>query len=393
MYRKTYVEIDEKILESNVKDIITKYPDYQYYIGVVKNNCYHHGIKVVNNLIKAGINYLAVSSLEEAMDIRKYNEEIPILVLEPVSLEYIDDCINHNITIMIENLDYVLELAKIKLIGKLKVHLKIDSGMNRLGFKVRKEVKETYEILTNLKKIEVEGIFTHLATSGISDIYYDKQINTFQELVKDIDLNNIKIIHVDRSITFVSHQKLPFVNGVRLGIVMFGFSNSRPKSHGLRGAYQEFKRNLKIKKYHLSPAILENNLKLQTAFKMYSEVLSIRKVKKGEVVGYSASYKVKEDGYILTIPCGYADGITKDFKYVAIKGKLLEIVADSMDMIMVFSDKKYKIGEKIEIFGDTISIRSVCKRLNINAYHLFNQIQNRVVRVYKNEDETIEIKY
>ena len=90
MYRKTYVKVDNDILESNVKEIIKKYNSYKYYIGVVKANAYGHGSYIINNLINAGINYLAVSSLEEALDVRKYNKEFPVLVLCPVALEFVD---------------------------------------------------------------------------------------------------------------------------------------------------------------------------------------------------------------------------------------------------------------------------------------------------------------
>ncbi len=393
MYRKTYVEIDEQILENNVKKIIKKYNQYQYYIGVVKNNAYHHGIKIIHTLIEAGVNYLAVSSLEEALEVRKYNRDIPVLILEPIPLEYIDDCVNNNITITVENKDYVSNLCKIKLIAQLKVHIKIDSGMNRLGLKDKKEVQEVYELLKKTKNIFLEGIYTHLMTSGVNDFYYDKQIARFKELIDGIDLTEIPIVHVDRSLTLVKHEKLDFTTGVRMGIVMFGFNGSSKFGTGLKAKLRMLKRNRFIKKHHISPTILENDLQVKPAFKMYSHVLALRKVSKDEVVGYNASYKVKEDGYIATIPCGYADGVTKDFKYVFIKNNRYEIVADSSDMLMVLVDEKVKINDKVEIIGDNITIQEVCQRLGKNSYQLFNLIQNRVVRVYKNKDECIEVKY
>ena len=121
--------------------------------------------------------------------------------------------------------------------------------------------------------------------------------------------------------------------------------------------------------------------------------MSIRKVTKGEVVGYNASYKVKEDGYIATIPVGYADGVTKEFGSVAIHNNKYPIVADTMDMIMVFVDDQVKVKDKVEIFGNTISIREVTSKLNTNAYHLFNQITNRVPRVHVEGNDEVEIKY
>lgn len=393
MYRKTYAKIDGKILEENVREIKKKYNEYTYYIGVVKNNAYGHGMKVVQNLIRGGINYLAVSSLEEALQIRKFTLDIPILVLEPISLEFIDDAISNKITLTVESLDYLKSLYKLDLPYEVKVHLKLDTGMNRLGMKTNKEVKEAVKIISKNENIFLEGIYTHFATTGVQDFYYDRQVAKFLELTNEIDLSTIPIVHLDRSLTFVTHEKLTFANGVRLGIALFGFSGSRKLGTGLKGTLRNLKRKMFIKKYHISPTILENDLKLSTAFSLYSEVMSIRKVTKGEVVGYNASYQVKEDGFIATIPIGFADGVTKEFGFVAIRKKKYPIVADAMDMIMVLVDEAVKGQDKVEIFGDTISIGETKSRLNTNAQHLFTQITTRVPRVHVEGKDEVEIKY
>ena len=102
---------------------------------------------------------------------------------------------------------------------------------------------------------------------------------------------------------------------------------------------------------------------------------------------------MEEDGFIATLPIGYADGVTKEFGFVIINQKRYPIVSDSMDMIMVLVDKSVKLKDKVEIFGDTISVKEASRRIGVNAYHLFNQISNRVPRIHKSKDEEIEIKY
>ena len=393
MYRKTYAKIDGDILENNAKEIIKKYNGFTYYFGVVKNNAYHHGIKVVNNLIKGGINYLAVSSLEEAEDIRKYNTEIPILILEPIGLEFIDDAIMSKVTLTIESLEYLKNLNKIELAYPINIHLKIDSGMNRLGIKTKKEANEAIKIIEKNEKLILEGIYSHFATAGTSDYHYDAQLKKFLEITSDIQLKEIPIVHLDRSLTLVTHKKLEFVNGVRLGIVLYGLNGSRKEQRGLKAKVRKLKRTLYLKKHHVSKTTLENDLQVKTAFRLYSEVIAIRKIEKGEFVGYNASYKAKEEDFIATIPIGYADGVTKKFGFVSIRKKRYKIIADSMDMIMVLVDKNVKIKDKVEIFGDTISIKEVTNNLHTNAYHLFNGISYRVPRVHKEENDEIEIKY
>ena len=228
MFRKTYVKITNSKLRENVKQIISNYSDYKYYIGVVKGNAYGHGDYIVNDLIESGINYLAVSSLEEALSIRKYNKEVPILCLEPINIEYISEIMQNHITITVESKDYALGLLQQKISSKLKIHIKLDTGMSRLGFNSRQELEETINLLKENRNICIEGLYTHFATSGINDNYYDRQIEKFQELTNNINLNEIPIIHLGRSMTLVNHPKLDFVNAIRLGICMYGFNNSIP---------------------------------------------------------------------------------------------------------------------------------------------------------------------
>ena len=392
MQRKTYANINGNILKNNVKEIIKKYPDYDYYFGVVKNNAYHHGMKCVLDLIEGGVNYLAVSSLEEALAARKYTTDTPVLSLQPIDLEFILDAINNNITISIDSLEYAQKLVKLDLFDQLKVHLAIDSGMNRLGFKKKDELEKAFELLKENKHITIEGIFSHFATSGVMDPYFDQQVNNFLEITSVIDLKEIPIIHMGRSLTLVNHPKLSFCNGIRLGIIMYGFSQSRKDGKSLQSKIHILKRKWLQKKYKCSPTTLENDLHLKTAMQLYSTVISTRSVHKGEVVGYS-TYKVEEDGYILTLPIGYADGVSKNFQYVYAQGEYLKIVSDCMDMILIFSKKKIEVGTEVEIFGKHIPIRSVCKITHMNAYHLFNQISHRVLRVHIHNEEKEEVYY
>ena len=387
MYRNTYVKIDNNTLTDNIKKITKKYNTYKYYIGVVKANAYGHGDYIINDLIKGGINYLAVSSLEEAISIRKYNKEMPILVLEPISLDYLKEIEDNNITITIESLDYAKSLSKKELKHKLNVHIKLDTGMNRLGIKNKNEVTETVNLLKDTKNVVLEGIYTHIGTSGLTDIYYDKSIKKFEELTSDINLKEIPIVHINRSITLVHHKTYPFETGVRLGIAMYGFSQSISNPKGLR----KLKRDLLVKKLGISESILSNDLDLHTAFSLYSEIISIRNVEKGEYVGYGANYIAKENIIVATIPIGYNDGMKPGMKYVSINNKRYEIIGDiCMDMIMVKVDDTIKLNDKVEIFGNNISIKEVANRTNSNAYHLLTGITNRVPRIYS---DNLEIKY
>lgn len=391
MYRNTYAHIDNNILTDNVKKITTKYNNYKYYIGVVKANAYGHGAYVVNALIDGGVNYLAISSLDEAVEVRKYNKDIPILCLEPINTKYINDCIKYKVTITIDSILYFRELMNEDFKGKLKVHLKLDTGMNRLGIKSQKEVMEIVSKLETSNSIILEGIYTHMATTGINDSHFDAQVNKFKSLIKDIDLSKIDIIHIGKSSTLVQHKKLDFVTGIRMGIIMYGFNCSIPMRKGFKGFIYELRRNKNIKKYNISPTFRSNDLKLKTAFSLYTEVMSLRRVRAGETVGYGAEYKVPNDTLIATLPIGSADGINQNYKYVSINGRKYSIVGEvCMDMITVSVDNNVKLHDKVEIFGDTISVRETTRNLGSNAYRVFTSITTRVPRVYS---DNTEIKY
>ena len=145
MYRNTYVEINIDNLQNNVKEIVRKYPEYDYYFAVVKGNAYGHSDKICKYLIERGINYFAISSLEEAISLRKDGIKTPILCLEPIGLEYIQKCIDNDITITVHDYEYFQKLQKIDIKKPLKVHIKIDSGLCRLGLYDKMQVKEVVE--------------------------------------------------------------------------------------------------------------------------------------------------------------------------------------------------------------------------------------------------------
>lgn len=397
MYRKTYVEVNIDNLKNNVKNIVNYYNDYEYYFGVVKGNCYGHGTTyIINELIESGVNYLAVSTLEEALEARKINKKIPILCLEPIRLEYIDICIKNNITITVHDYNYAKELIEKKLSKKLKIHLKIDSGMNRLGFKEKNELNEIYERLKNKENAEIEGIFTHFATLGINDKEWDNQLEKFKEITKNIDLKEIPIVHLYKSAAFINHPKLEFANGIRLGIGMYGYySNPVYNTSGIKNKLRAIKRYINKKKNNISKTTTNIPIELKPAFKMYSEIIQIKEIKKGEFVGYGAMYRAKEDETIGIIPVGYDDGIFRKSRgrYVTINNKRYQLIGDvGMGMTAVKIDNTINMYDKVTLIGDKVSIKEVANHNQTSIYEIMCNIGKQIPRVYIKENEVIAIE-
>ncbi|MDO4608347.1 MAG: alanine racemase [Clostridia bacterium] len=381
MFRKTFCLINEKNLCENVANIRENYSDYKYCIAVVKGNAYGHGMQVVNALVAGGADYIAVATLEEALKVRKYNSDIPVLCLEPICTDGLKTANDNNVTLTVSSLASLTEIVNSDL--QFKIHLKLDTGMHRLGFDKPEAVKSAFDIIGQNDNLQLEGIYTHLATSGVNDAWYDSQIARFKQLTTDIDLNQIPIVHIDRSITLVHHKKAEFVNGMRLGICMYGFAQSMATPTGLA----KLKRTVKMRGKKISQPIFENSLRLKTAMSLYSEIIEIKRVKKGEFIGYGAAFTAIQDMNVATIAIGYYDGMNAHFGSVYCGGKKCPIIGElCMDMTFIEVDGSAKVGDRVEIFGDNISVREASLKSGLSAYRLLTGITSRVPRVMNGKE-------
>ena len=348
MYRHTYVEVNLNNISSNIKKIINRCNNYEYYFGVVKADSYgHYSNKVVDTIISSGINYLAVATLDEALEIRKDIKDIPILILGIVDLKYIDICINNNITICLSNKEYVEELNKIDNINNLKVHFKINTGMNRLGFSNIDDFKYSYDLIKD--KINVEGIFSHIYNAVNKEDTY-KQVYLFKVYS---DLVDVKIRHLFASDALLLYDRPDFCNGCRLGISMYGISEAK-------------------------------DIELDTTFKLISEVIQINEEVSG-TLGYNGTYNIREGDRIAVIPIGYADGFIRKNKgnYVYINDNKYQIIGNiCMDMLFVLVDSNVKVGDKVFLIRDNEHLKEISDYLDTIPYEVLCSISKRVPRVY-----------
>lgn len=389
MYRKTYVEVNVDNIQNNIKNILKEYPNYKYYIGVVKGNCYGHGAYLSKYIVEAGINFLAVSTLDEAIEVRKYTDT-PMLCLEPIDIEYLDKAKELNLSITVSSMDYYNELISTKLKG-LKVHLKLNTGMNRIGINKKEQVEEIYNNLIDNQDIKLEGIYTHFSTTGIQDTIYDYQLNKFIELTKDIDLNKIEMVHLGRSCNLELHPKIEFANAIRLGIVMYGISQSFNRYDGLKGKLRKLKHNYIVKKNNISKVYESSNLKVKTGFKLKTKIMEINDIKKEQTVGYGGTYKLKRDERIAICPIGYADGLTLNHKNLmpTINNESYKIVGTiMMGMIAIKVDDKVKYNDSVVLIGN--NIKQEASLVHTTPYILMTSINSNVPRVYIKDNKVVK---
>ena len=348
MYRNTYAKINLKNIYDNIIEIKKNY-DYEYYIAVVKANCYGHGLKAIKPMIKAGCNYLAVATLDEALEVRKLFTDIPILCLGIVYKKDLNVCLKHNITITVNSKHYYDEIKEINL--PLKIHLKLNTGMNRLGISDANEVLEIINSIPNTNYI-LEGIYTHIYNPK-SEYDTNNQFHKFYQLCSKIDLSNIKIVHIAASDTLTKYPKQPFINGVRLGIIMYGFSEE---------------------------------LKLKPTFSLYSSVAQINEIQPNDKVGYGGIYQSTEKEMVAVIQIGYADGILRAYRgnTIFINDKTYQIIGNvCMDMLFVKVDSTVKEYDKVILLKDNVHIMQTANHLHTIPYEIMCSISNRVPRTYE----------
>ena len=179
-YRDTWAEIDFDKLTHNYEQI-KKLRTEEKMIAVIKANAYGHGdVQMAKLFSELGAEYLAVSSLDEALKLRKNNINIPIIVLAPIKISDINIAIEFDITIIAYDEEWVNELVKLPFSKSLKIHLEVETGMNRIGLR---DVIGTYQVLSNLEHIIIEGIYTHIASADSNMESVDEQINRFNDIL------------------------------------------------------------------------------------------------------------------------------------------------------------------------------------------------------------------
>ncbi len=353
IYRKTYAEINLKNLYINYKNIALLVKNKKV-IPVVKANAYGHGaIEVVRYLIHKNIDYYAVSLLEEALELRNKFKNINILIMGVVQKDQFEIASKNNLTITISNFDQLIDLNNLNF--HITVHLKIDTGMNRLGFKSNDDILHSFNMLKNNKYINLQGIYTHFATADGDKDIYDQQLLKFSNIITQLDYD-FEMVHVSNSSSTIKYEsQIDFTTHARLGISLYGLT------------------------------LDEETKFLRNTFSLVTYISEIKELQAGETVGYGATYKTKRKELIGILPIGYADGFIRRNQggEVEIKGKRYSIIGRiCMDQMFIKIDESVTKNDKVIMFGGIVSIDEVAKRLQTINYEIICQIKDRVPKIY-----------
>ncbi len=368
-HRDSWVEVDLGHLEENILNIkkCIKNVENKHLMAVIKADGYGHGsLMSAPTLLACGIDSLAVASIDEGIELRENKIKCPILVLGAVPVWAFEAALNYDIEISVFNDEHIeaLKLLYERCNKKLKVQVKVDTGMNRIGINY-KNAPSFINKIRNLDCLELTGVFTHFADAENREIL-NNQTERFNYVLDNIDIKNLKI-HSQNSLgAFILDDDR--YNLIRLGIVIYGLS---PLTYGVEPICKlpELKQLISVK----------------------GRITNIHTIKKGEGVSYGHIYKANKDTKVATIPIGYADGISRNLSgkiQGSIEGVYVpQIGRITMDQMMFdVSGLDVKVGDIITILGydkdNFLSVDNWAQILGTINYELTCRLKVRLPRVY-----------
>ncbi|SFB28699.1 serine/alanine racemase [Acetitomaculum ruminis DSM 5522] len=313
---RAYLEINIKNLKSNVREIKKAMPKKAKLMAVVKANAYGHGdFEIATNLCKMGVSAFAVATIDEAISLRNYGVKGEILILGYTSPLEAKRLSKYDITQSLIDYDYAKKLNEQGY--KVKTHLKVDTGMHRLGFSYQD--KEKILKAFSMKNLKIDGIFSHLCVADSyeeSDVEFTKlQIKRFFEVTNYLKENGQKPkTHIQSSYGFLNYPEIE-CDYVRAGICLYGVLSS-PKD------------KTKLK------------LDLKPVLSLRSKIVLTRNIKAGESVGYGRAFVAQQDSKIAVVPLGYGDGYPRNLSfcdnYVLVSGKKAAVIGKiCMDQLII----------------------------------------------------------
>ncbi|MDD5115672.1 MAG: alanine racemase [Candidatus Omnitrophica bacterium] len=364
-YRPTWAQVNLDNLEHNFRQVKSRLRPHTKVLVTVKADAYGHGlVPVARRLSEAGVDYLGVASIDEGIKLRKARLKVPILVLGVVLKQDISSLFTFKLTPTV--CDYELACALSKKASTLKtpmrLHIKVDTGMGRIGV-AYKDAFELVKKIHRLKSVVIEGIFTHFPFAGSGRRFTVSQIKLFDRLVDVLKSCGITIplVHAANSAGMINHQDSHFTM-VRPGLVIYGL-------HPHRGI-----------KMGLKPVL---SLKTQVVF--------VKRVPAGVGISYGHAYITRRPAYIITLPIGYGDGYPRNLSNlgpVLIGGRRFCVSGSiCMDQIMVDTGSfRPEVGDEVVLIGKqkgkTVTAEELADSAETISYEIVCGLGSRIPRLY-----------
>lgn len=368
---RVVAEVNLGAIEHNYKQIRQHIPNHTEIMAIVKADGYGHGAKEVANFLQEqGVNRFAVAIVAEGEELRSSGITSPILVLGYTPRADIKTLIENDLTQTVFSYEMAKTISdEAGRLGKtVNIHLKVDTGMGRIGFLSSPKSIEEILMITKLPHINLEGIFTHFSTADEEDTSYTKeQWSIFEGFLKELSEVGLElpIIHAANSAAIMCHE-YTHLNLVRPGIILYG--------------------------YYPSPYLGGKVLDLEPAMTLKTQVVHVKELPEGQYVGYGRKFYTHQKTKIATIPVGYADGYSRNLGNkgrVLIRGQYAPIIGNiCMDQFMVDVThiKGVSVEDEVVLFGKqqdaVIPVEEIAQSLGTINYEIVCMIGKRVPRIY-----------
>lgn len=357
MFRPSWIEIDRAAIAHNVTEIKRRIP--QALMAVVKANAYGHGaVEVANIALDNGATMLGVALLEEAIELREAGITAPILVMEAQFPEQAGVAASYDVILSVFSADWLEEAKPYVTEHPLTVHVKVDTGMGRLGLRTREELDAL--LMAADDRFVIEGIYTHFATADEPDstLYHEQQAR-FDRLMDGLS-SRFKYIHTSNSAGAIrmAGEDVPY-NLVRVGIAIYGLYPSSEMA-----SFYSF---------------------LRPAFTLKSKLMQVKRLEAGQTISYGATYTTTEAEWIGTVPVGYADGWIRKAGgfHVDVDGERCPIVGRvCMDRFMIKLPHEFPVGTGVTLVGGPVAIDELAAHLETINYEVVCQLTSRLPRHY-----------
>lgn len=380
-YYRVCVNIDLDAVCYNIVESKKRLSSGTKLMAVIKADGYGHGAVPIARVLNAYVKVYGVAIIEEAVELRKAGILKPIMILGAIAKEQIPTVVAYDViaTVFSFEMAEAIAIEAEKQRKSAKVHIKIDTGMGRLGFLPTQEAVHEIIKICNLPHLNAEGIFTHFSCADHKDkSSANVQINKFTEFIKKLESEGVTFLvrHASNSAAIVDMPEIQ-LNMVRSGITTYGL--------------------------YPSDEVLKENLKLRPALEFKTHVSHVKRVKKGTFIGYGSTYTTESDRVIATIPVGYADGYSRKLSNkgrVLIKGQFAEVVGRiCMDQFMVdVTDiRDVLIGDVVTLVGrDGGNYIPVEEPANLSGsfnYEFICNISKRVPRIYYKNGQPFLVRH
>jgi len=370
---RTWAEINLDNLEHNFRQMKARLGESTRFLGVVKADAYGHGaVRVAALLEEVGCDYLAVACIDEAVEVRQSGVTLPLLILGYTPLDRIGDLAKYGITQAVGGIKSARAIsnAACEMGTCIKVHMKVDSGMGRLGFTCSGGADPSAEMLEAmaLPNLDVEGIFTHFAVSDVpgGEEYTEEQLSVFKELAERLETlsgKKFKIKHCTNSGAMINYEKA-FLDMVRPGIALYG----------------------------CYPCEGSGVLSLRPVMQLKTRIVQIKEFAAGSSISYGRLYTAQSLRKIAVIPIGYADGLHRvlsgkiDVLVRGVRAPQVGRICMDMCMVDVTDVPGAAVGDVVTVFGSdgggTIPVEEQAEKAGTISYEMLCAVAPRVPRIY-----------